>query len=885
MNYIRWFQEVGAGNVDLVGGKGANLGEMAAAGLPVPPGFCLTAAAYRDFIQATGLDATIRSILAETRQDEPANVEAKTARIRDLITAQDVPAAMVQQILDAYHRLGEELGTSDAEAVPVAVRSSATAEDLPTASFAGQQDTYLNVRGTEDLLDHVRRCWASLWTARAVTYRSRQGFDHHQVHLAVVVQAMIEAQVSGIMFTANPITGNRDEAVINASWGLGEAIVSGLVTPDTFTVRKSDGRILSWELGAKECIIEYAKDGGAVERETPARRREMPALSDEQIAELVAFGQQIETHYGTPQDIEWAYANGRFYALQARPITTLVQPAAPPAGEAEYNRTMFVEIFPDPLSPLFLSVIRPLFQGMLDFTFEALGFRPPRDMEAVGVFYNQPYFNRNYIAATLRPLSPSVREGLVSEIVNPFGRHQQRVRAELSPGYLRMVVRLLRFMVSFPHRLPGLVAHYRAEVAKVAALPVERMPDEELVARLRDLVFGAASRLLNYDFLMIALIGRTYQMLGTLLERHFGDETEELRSKLISGVTGNVTMEANKALWDLAQVARNSPAVAALLREYDDREVQAQLEKTPQGRAFLDQMEQFLNDYGHRETRMDILYPTWGEDPAPVLSFVRGYLDADETQSPHQQQTRLARQRRELLHTVRTRLEQSLPGRYVLSPIFHWVLKHSQIHTRERDTMHFELTRLFPPFRRLLLELGRRWRERGLITQPDDVFFLTLDELQAVARSPRPMRQEVQERRAEYEAHKRRPWPNIIRGRQEIYDEREVSAEAPDGELRGIAGSPGVVTGAARVVRGPEEFDRLQNGEILVAPLTNPAWTPLFAIAGGIVTEVGGILSHGAIVAREYGIPAVMGVAGATTLVDDGQPMTVDGDKGVVYLQ
>ncbi len=901
MNYIRWFQEVGADDVDLAGGKGANLGEMAVAGLPVPPGFCLIAAAYRDFIQEMGLDATIRSILAETRQDDPADVETKTARIRNLIAAQDVPAAMARQILDAYHRLGEELGTSGAAAVPVAVRSSATAEDLPTASFAGQQDTYLNVRGADALIERIKHCWASLWTARAVTYRSRQGFDHHQVYLAVVVQAMIESEVSGIMFTANPITGNRDEAVINASWGLGEAIVSGLVTPDTFTVRKSDRRpstgpssssgrgsgyrILSREIGAKERIIEYAPDGGTVERETPARQRDVPALSDEQIAELVAFGQQIETHYGTPQDIEWAYAGRRFYVLQSRPITNLTPAVAQEAGETEYNRTMFVEIFPDPLSPLFLSVIRPLFQGMLDFTFETLGFKPPRNMEAVRVFYNQPYFNCDYIAATLQSLSLPVREGLVSEIVNPFGRHEQRVRAELSPSYLRMVARLLRFMVSFPNRLPGLVAHYRAEVAKVAALPVEHTPDEELVARLRDLVFGAASRLLNYDFLMIALIGRTYQMLGSLLERHFGDETEELRSKLVSGVTGNVTMETNKALWDLAQVARTSPAVSDVLRRYGEREALAHLETTPEGRAFIARLEQFLEEYGHRETRMDILYPTWGEDPAPVLSFVRSYLDAGENQSPHQQQARLSRQRRELLHTVRARLEQHLPGRYVLSPVFRWVLRHTQIHTRERDTMHFELTRLFPPFRRLLMELGRRWRERGLITQPDDVFFLTLDELQAVARSPRPMRQEVQERRAEYEAHKRRPWPNIIRGRQEIYAGGDVSAQASDGELRGIAGSPGVVTGVARVIRGPEEFDRLQNGEILVAPLTNPAWTPLFAIAAGVVTEVGGILSHGAIVAREYGIPAVMGVAGATALVHDGQPVTVDGNKGVVYLQ
>jgi len=357
-------------------------------------------------------------------------VEAKTARIRGFIAQQEVPATMAEQILDGYHRLARELGAVEAAQVPVAVRSSATAEDLPTASFAGQQESYLNVCGTDDLLECIKRCWASLWTARAVTYRARQGFDHHRVYLAVVVQAMIQSEVSGILFTANPVTGDRGEVVINASWGLGEAIVSGLVTPDTMTVRKSDGYIVSREVAAKERTIEYAGEGGTVERATPAERREVPALSDDQVGELVALGRQIESHYGVPQDIEWAYAQGRCYILQSRAITTLAPPAAEEvAAKMEYNRTMFVELFPDPLTPIFLSVMQPLLHIMLDFTFEAWGFKPPEGMEAVGVFYNQPYFNREYIAATLEPLSSSVREELVSGIVNPFGRHEQCERS------------------------------------------------------------------------------------------------------------------------------------------------------------------------------------------------------------------------------------------------------------------------------------------------------------------------------------------------------------------------------------------------------------------------------------------------------------------------
>jgi len=885
MSYTRWFQEIGAAEVDLVGGKGANLGEMATRGLPVPPGFCLTASAYREFIQAAGLDETIRNILAETQLDDPADVKAKSARIRGLITEQSVPTTIAREILDGYHRLGQELGSVDVAQVPVAVRSSATAEDLPTASFAGQQDTYLNVRGEAELLDRVKHCWASLWTARAVTYRTKQGFDHHRVYLAAVVQAMIQSEVSGILFTANPVTGDRDEVVINASWGLGEAIVSGLVTPDAITVRKSDGHIVSRQVAAKERTIEYAEDGGTVELVTPAERREISALSDDQVAELVALGQQIESHYGVPQDIEWAYAGGRFYILQTRAITTLAPPAEEAAAEMEYNRTMFVELFPDPLSPVFLSVIQPLLHIMLDFTFEAWGFKPPEGMEAVGVFYNEPYFNRSYIASALQPLSPPVREWLVPQLVNPFGRHEQGIRGEISLAFAGMIARMLRFMVGFPDKLPGLIARYRAEVAEVAAIPLETTPDGEIVAHIRELVFGTASRLLNYDFLMIAVIDITYQMLGRLLERYFGEDTEELRGKLISGVTGNVTMEGNKALWDLAQVAKASPAVTDLLRRYSGREVRAQLEQTPEGRAFLDALEHFLSEYGHREIRMDILYPTWGEDPAPVLGFVRGYLDADEAQSPHRQQARLVKERGELAQEVESRLGQDVLGRHLVSPIFRWVLRQTQAHTRERDTMHFELTRLFPPFRRMLLELGHRWSEQSLINQPDDIFFLRLDEMGELADSPHSMADEVRARRVEFEANKSRPWPDIIRGSEEIYAEAAGPAEGLEGQLGGVAGSPGVVTGVARVIRGPEEFEKLKNGDILVAPLTTPVWTPLFAIAGGVITEVGSILSHGAIVAREYGIPAVMSVVGATKRVHEGQTITVDGNKGVVYLE
>ncbi|NIS80751.1 MAG: hypothetical protein GTO14_11205, partial [Anaerolineales bacterium] len=671
---------------------------------------------------------------------------------------------MSQEILSSYRRLSDLLLQERDRRLPVAVRSSATAEDLPEASFAGQQETYLNVLGDEDLLEKVKDCWASLWTARAISYREKQRFDHQEIDLAVVVQAMIPSQVSGVLFTANPISGDLNEAVLNASWGLGEAIVSGMVTPDSFVVRKGDGEILSRQIGEKEITIRSLPDGGIEKIETQEAQRKVAALTDTQIKALVELGTRIEDLYGTPQDIEWALANNRFYALQTRPITTLVDVEPAVATDDEYNRTMFVEIFPDALSPIFLSVMRPLLKQMLDFTLKAWGFDPPIDREAVGVFNHQPYFNKTYLEEALESLSKPVRDRLVAQLINPFGRHEQVMRGELSPAFLGLIARMMRFMVRFPSQLPEIVAQYQQEVGQVEAQvsKIEMYSDDEIVDSVNTLVFEYASNFLSYDFLMIALIGITYQVLGTLLERSFGQDTELMRAKLISGVTGNVTMEANIRLWDLAQIAKSDPEVYACIREEEDTKLIERLEESVGGREFLRALDAFLSEFGHREIRLDILYPTWGEDPTPVFGFIRGYLEAEESQNPHRQQARLVEERQTTTEEVLAHLESKRFGRSVIAPLFRWILEQAQVHTRERDTMHFELTRLFPPFRRMLIELGKRWAGRGDFHNADDIFYLHLEELVALSSKPSSMHDVVAERREEFEESKAGPWPDVI---------------------------------------------------------------------------------------------------------------------------
>ena len=881
MDYIRWFNEVGKSELGLVGGKGANLGELTRAGLPVPPGFCVTSAAYQQFIRLNGLDQLIVEALMEMNLEDLEDVKHRSVQIQTAIYS----APILPEIIDDVSGGCQQLYSLTTQGTPLAVRSSATAEDQANASFAGQLETYLNVRGVPSLLEHIKHCWASLWAERVLSYIANQGLDHRSVSMSVVVQSMIPSEVSGVLFTVNPVNGNRDQTVINASWGLGEAIVSGLVSPDTITADKSDGRIIDCQAGSKELMVAYAAEGGTVEMPVPEELRAKPALSEQQVAQLTSLGNRIEAYYGKPQDIEWGFYNGNWYLLQSRPITTLTQQPERRYPPGDFNRSMFIEIFPESLSPSFLSVVTPIFKGMLDFTFRALGFEPPKDMQGTGGFYNQLYFNRDYIAAALHPLSPAIREPIADQMMNPFGDHKESASYELSWPYLRMMFRVLQFMIRFPKQLPGLLSNYRAVIKQFDEYPCEIASDTDICEQVNRLCFEHASRLINYDFLMIAVIGRSYRVLGTLLRRYYQADTEELVGKLISGVTGNLTMETNKRLWDLAQIARTTPSVGAVLKENDPSQARAILQKSDEGLRFLQAMDLFLDEFGHREVHMDILYPTWCDNPEPVYSFIRSYLDADESQSPYQQQERLVKEREVLTRMVVKDLEKSIAGRLILVPIFKWFLKQIQLHTRERDTMHFEMTRLIPVLRRLALELGERWAAWGHIEQKEDVFFLEFDEMIEMAKFPYTAKEKIRSRKDTFVQNKTRTPPIIIRNGEEIFSVETEALEISDSGLKGVAGSPGKVTGFTRVIQGPDDFAKLKKGEILVAPITNPVWTPLFAVASALITEVGGILSHGAIVAREYGIPAVMSVSGATRLLHDGQRITVDGNKGLVYLE
>ncbi|WP_449291464.1 PEP/pyruvate-binding domain-containing protein [Nonomuraea marmarensis] len=765
----------------MAGGKGANLGELVRNGFPVPGGFVVTTHAY-DLV-AQGHDT------------------------RAYFERVEIPGDLREAIIGGYAALGGG---------PVAVRSSATAEDLPGAAFAGQQDTYLNVVGEQALLDAVRRCWGSLWTDRAVAYRAKLAIDDSEVRIAVVVQSMVEADMAGVLFTANPVTGDRTQLVIDASSGLGEAVVSGLVTPDHHVIDAS-GRT-HFTPGRREVVIRGAAGGGVVHESGATAER----LPDEVLKELARLGKEVAAHFGRPQDVEWACAGGRVYLLQARPMTAL---PPPPLGR-----------------------LNPMQRRLATILLEYLPERPyPIDM------------------TTWVPHGPA---GLMAKVVASFGvrrafdgflREEDGVVYQLAPPkpHLTLGVLVAPFSIAAgarrynparwteDRRFRGYLAGIRELAARdLGAMPwarLVRVPRQALalvqpVADLRvDYLPGTGWALLRL-LVVVKLLGRG---------RLFGGLLHGARTR---------TTDANEALARLAELATSTGALGA----------------DPRPAEFESAFQAFLAEYGHRETSSPILVspPTWADAPETVLGLVKVLAaEPPARKKPDDTLERL------LGHPLlRSRARRARMRRWVAA---------ARAGVAFREDSHFYFTMPQPVLRRSLLEMGRRLRDAKVLDKPKDVFHLRLEELEAIndldaltGKDRERLRDAVRAR-----AVKREELAGV-----RLIDPALVFPVRETGDAL-VAGSPasgGVVTGPVKVIREPSEFGRLDAGDVLVCPYTNPSWTPLFQQAAAVVVDTGGAGSHAAIVAREYGIPAVMGTGRGTSVLRDGQVVTVNGDAGTV---
>ena len=868
MRYTARLDEVGKDDLALAGGKGANLGELSRAGLPVPPGFVVTTRAYDAFVEAGGLrDAIFRLAVRAEDADAP---DAAAEEIHALFARTGIPEDVTEEIRAAYTELAED-------EVPIAARSSATAEDLAGASFAGQQETYLNVRGEEALLEAVRDCWASLWTARAMAYRHKQGIDPASVGLAVVVQRMVEAEAAGILFTADPVGGRRDRMVISASWGLGEAVVGGRVTPDTLVVDNPSGHVISRETADKAVMTVYTENG-TTEKPVPEARRREPVLGDEGATRLARYGARIEELYGAPQDVEWALLGGEFVVLQARPITALPEPRVEPPSEwtvpdpkGFYSRGSIVELLPDPLSPLFASLAPEPVSRTFRNIFEELlggGAFTEKDMwftTVNGYAYYGMVLTPRLTWRILR-LTPRAMWWML-----PRQGGEKLWREEYLPRYVRIVEK------------------WRVKSAN-------QLSATELLSGVRTLLYEGA----RYYTSVQAVIPSAYlseALFGWFYGRWIKGTEDPPTQTFLLGFD-SAPIRADKALHDLAAWCRERPALAAALLDTPSGEI-VEVLKTELAPEAVDEaawsewrsrFREHLDRHGRMVYDLDFAKPVPADDPGPTFDTLKFYLRG-EGKDPHERQREAAARREEWAAAVMERLDPA--RRRVFRDLLRWTQKYVPL----REDALADVGLAWPLMRRMLLELGRRLVVAGAIEKPCDVFWLEGEELRGAAEALDAGRTDledlsggVRERKAEWLARRRvTPPPVLPEGRRFLgLDVRRwlpARPQEPAGDtIEGVGASSGRITGRARVLRGPEDFGEMRPGEVLVAGITTPAWTPLFALASAVVTDVGGPLSHGSIVAREYGIPAVLGTGVATRRIESGQRIGVDGDAGTVAL-
>jgi rifampicin phosphotransferase len=887
------FERIGAADLPRVGGKGANLGELARQGLPVPPGFCLTTAAYDAFLAGAKGVAALFDALDGLDGKDPDAARRAAEPMRAALSQAPLPEPVRDAVLAAWNAL-------DAGAA-YAVRSSATAEDLPGASFAGQQDTFLNVRGGDALLDAVRRCWVSLFTDRAVLYRARGGYGHRAVKLAVVVQRMVLPEASGILFTADPVSGRRTTLSIDAGYGLGEALVSGLVNADLYRVDAPSGKLLEVHIGDKALAIRPLPEGGTRRENLPEAERRARVLDDARIAELAELGKRIEAHYGEPQDIEWCSENGQLFIVQARPITSLYplpEPAPSDGALHVYGSFGHFQMMTDPMPAAAIEV----WQLLLAFAREAPGERAGESSVAAAAG------SRIYLDVTplLRhPLLGRVFPLILTHLYESMGRGlaTARARAEFRRGgeswaptfaigsFLGpIVLRLLgRLLFVDPDELRSDVEDYsEALLDEMQRRLAAAAPGAERSREARRVLSATFPRLFTRVPPSIAAGIVSQRLLVALVERGILPGSPDDVSALERGLPGNVTTEMDLSVGDLADRVRFHPQLAELLQTRPFAEALAIAPTLEGGAAFTDAWRAFLQRYGMRGPgEIDVSRPRYADDPSALIGAILGSLAASGDGKPgaHRRhhlalaveaeaagERLVAAARRGLWGPLRMRLVRRL-------------VRLARAGAGLREHPKFLLVRLLGKVREALLEAGALLAGRGSIERADDVFLFTSGELISALEAPEPidLRAAVAERRARLEADARRAPPFVVASDGDI-PALAARTDIPENCLSGTAASGGVVEGVARVVLDPAR-EVLQHGEILVAPFTDPGWTPLFVHAAGLVTEVGGLMTHGSVVAREYGIPAVVSVSDATRRIVTGQRIRVDGTRGFVELQ
>jgi len=923
----------------MVGGKGKSLARMATAGLPVPAGFHLTTSAYKRFVEENYLQATILELAKPAISGRTVSFEPASANIQALFEKVELPTEVIAEIRQAYSKL-------DGQHPAVAVRSSANAEDLPDMSFAGQQDTFLNVRGGDALIAAVRDCWASLWTARAISYRHQMGIEQGTVAMAVVVQIMVPSDVSGILFTANPATGERSEIIINASFGLGEAVVGGQVTPDTYVVDRETLTVRETMIGAKEQKIVSDGEQGTRLEEIAESERDKSSLSEEALKELVSLALNAEKLFdGVPQDIEWAISDGKLWMLQSRPITNLppqpIEVTWEPKPPAQIlARRQIIENIPDPCSPLFEELYLskgletaakgqkrpslmvgggPMFVTVNGFAYQRFDFPQVLAMQTK----KTKALSEEEMEAAERKAEELVKQRAQWLSTQIFGESNAKMEqhdldlflSKLSPEDRNAFdewgkesgIEDLAHQVTMPKSdNPTYIAFHKTQVNEnqlkgwhEKAMPellamVEEWQkvdpgtasDEELMRGICELAIAGGMYWASNASHTFGVAKSTDDQLQCFLRENLPDH-HFTSGQFLSGFKSK-TMEANEHLFKISKLVQANDALYELVVTTPPKRMMSALQNHPDSGPVVEAINEYLKIYGHLGYSLDFVELLPVEDPSGLLATLKT-MASNRDYDPKKHGVEAARKREKAMQEI-------LP---LLHGLQYWQFRYRLWFTYRfyyiREEVMFYLTSAWPVLRPIALELGQRLVDTGTFTAPDDIFYLVTEELTKAIDAHKDNRaipeykQLAAERRELREARKRLHPPGTIpQEASEIasvrFKETQIRNDPSSDTLRGVPVSPGTVTGPASLIKSPAEFDQMIPGSILVCPMTNPAWTPLFAHATGLVTDMGGILGHGSIVAREYGIPAVVGTGTITRRVKHGQMLSVDGDTGTVKL-
>ena len=870
-SYVLGFREIDKTKLPIVGGKGANLGELSGIeGIMVPEGFCVTTEAYQKTIGQTPELPGLLERLSHVKAGDREGVGEISGKIRSAIEGTPVP----EKIAEAVARRLTGLGEKDA----YAVRSSATAEDLATASFAGQQDTYLNIIGKEAILKHISKCWASLFIDRAVTYRIQNGFDHRKVYLSVVIQRMVFPQAAGILFTADPITSNRKVTSIDASFGLGEALVSGLVNADNYKIR--DGRIAEKKISTKKLAIYALKEGGTEKKEIEAERQNVQALTDGQILQLACAGRRIEAYFSRPQDIEWCLSEGKIYIVQSRPITTLY-PLPNDQGNKGHIYMSFghQQMMTDAMKPLGLSV------------FQYSGGNGTLMVEAGGrLFMDLTHdmastFGRSLAIASMGAVDPLIKSGLKGLAKRKdFMKSLERGKRFLSmgSGYFSwsLVTEFLKIYHSGDaHTVPALIKKNEEGIKALEA---------KFAVLAGDDVFAAADEELKQ---LIKIIGDPQGLAcvwtGALSASQINKKVEKWLGEkgaadvLTLSAPNSIAGEMGLGLLAVSDAARQYPAVIEFLKTVKPEGAGVfynELGKLEGGEEISEAIRKFLQKFGARcSGEIDISKPRWIEEPSALAAMILGNI---ENFGPGAHNEIHERDLKEAEDKERDILSRLSGGKMKKAKK---IIRRLRNFIGYREYPKFVMVQRYWIIKQALIREAERLVQWGVFREIDDMYYLSFNELREAAQKQDFDYNTILKRKEEFAVYEKLSPPRLMTSEGEIVGGKYVSAKAPKGAILGIAASSGIVEGRARVIRRLEDAKLSKEG-ILVTRFTDPSWTPVFISIKGLVTEVGGQMTHGAVVAREYGLPAVVGVENATKLIQDGQRIRVNGTEGYVEI-